>query len=109
MDTGHFQSLQIIIIKYPWLLALPLRCSPSVLPYSISTKLHLHGSQVLGEQIEQANSEVKRPDDRGAQGFGAVGRTQATSWENLTLPRTSTLLHIKSLHIWHKLNAQQTT
>lgn len=109
MDTGHFQSLQIIRIRYLWLLALPLQCSPSVLPYSTSTKLHLHGSQVLGEQIEQANSAVKRPDDHGAQGFGAVGRTQATSWENLTLLATSTLLHIKSFHIWHKLNAQQTT
>lgn len=67
MGTGHFQSLQMTIIKYPWLLALPLQRSPSVLPYSTSAKLHLHGSQVLGEQIEQANSEVKRPDDRGAQ------------------------------------------
>lgn len=107
MGTGHFQSLQMIIIKFLWLLTLPFNVLLQSCP--TPTKLHLHGSQVLGEQIEQANSEVKRPDDCGAQGFGAVGRTQATGWENLTLPHTSTLLHIKSLHIWHKLDAQQTT
>lgn len=63
---GHWsQWLQVIIIKYMWWpLSLALLCSPSVLPYTILTNLHLHGSQVSGEWIEQVNSEVTRPDGR---------------------------------------------
>lgn len=95
-----------------------LLCSPSVLPYTILIKLHLHGSQISGEQIEQDNSEVNRLDivEQRVLWVSGEHRTPAGgAWLCSTLhpadhqlTRLYSML-IKFLHIWNKLKVQQIT